>query len=228
MKKIYGDCTQILPTLEKVDCIITDPPYNIGWKYSDRFHDHRKDYHTWCLDWALICMARLKDGGTLCIINYPENNNLLHAKMDGLGWDLHQQLIWHYPTNIGMTKKRYTMSYRTILVFCKGKQKTFHQQQGKYRNPKDKRVAQRILSGHAPPQYDVLTFNLCKNVSKSKKNIGVNQLPEALCDFLIQSYSNPGDTVLDPFSGNDTVPLRADALGRNGIGIDLNNYQEKR
>jgi DNA modification methylase len=27
-----GDCLEILPTLEKVDAVITDPPYGIGWK----------------------------------------------------------------------------------------------------------------------------------------------------------------------------------------------------
>lgn len=39
---------------------------------------------------------------------------------------------------------------------------------------------------------------------------------------LILRYSNEGDTVLDPFSGLGTVPVRALALGRRGVGVELN------
>jgi hypothetical protein len=35
-------------------------------------------------------------------------------------------------------------------------------------------------------------------------------------------YSNEGDLVLDPFSGLGTVPVRALALGRRGLGVELN------
>ena len=37
---------------------------------------------------------------------------------------------------------------------------------------------------------------------------------------LIEKFSSPGDTVLDPFCGTGTVPRTAHQLGRNGIGID--------
>lgn len=37
----HGDCLEILPTLPKVDAVITDPPYGIGFKY--RSHDDATD-----------------------------------------------------------------------------------------------------------------------------------------------------------------------------------------
>ncbi len=43
-----------------------------------------------------------------------------------------------------------------------------------------------------------------------------------ICDRIITQYSNPGELVLDPFSGLGTVPLRAVKLGRGGFGIELN------
>lgn len=43
-----------------------------------------------------------------------------------------------------------------------------------------------------------------------------------IVDRLIARYSNEGDLVLDPFSGLGTVPVRALALGRRGIGVELN------
>jgi DNA modification methylase len=43
-----------------------------------------------------------------------------------------------------------------------------------------------------------------------------------IVDRLIVRYSNEGDTVFDPFSGLGTVPLRALALDRAGVGVELN------
>jgi DNA modification methylase len=43
-----------------------------------------------------------------------------------------------------------------------------------------------------------------------------------LIDRLIVRYSNPGDLVLDPFSGLASVPVRALAAGRRGLGVELN------
>lgn len=43
-----------------------------------------------------------------------------------------------------------------------------------------------------------------------------------IVDRLIARYSNEGDLVLDPFSGLGTVPVRALALGREGLGVELN------
>ena len=33
---LLGDCLEILPTLEKVDCVVTDPPYGIDWPCDNR------------------------------------------------------------------------------------------------------------------------------------------------------------------------------------------------
>ena len=43
---------------------------------------------------------------------------------------------------------------------------------------------------------------------------------EVLAKFLIETYSNRGDTVLDLFCGTGVVPRTAYKSGRNGIGID--------
>lgn len=33
---IFGDCREILPTLGKVDAVVTDPPYGMGWNTDSR------------------------------------------------------------------------------------------------------------------------------------------------------------------------------------------------
>lgn len=224
--KIYiSDCIDLLPKIKNVDLIITDPPYNIGWDYSYNFTDNRKDYNEWCLKWVNLCFNTLKDNGVICIINYPENNNILYSELIKTRYNFIQQLIWNYPTNIGHSKRKYTRTYRTILIFSKGKNYIFNPVKQPYKNPNDKRIIELIKNGsNGVNHYDVFTINLCKNVSKSKINNGINQLPDYLVDNLIKSFSNENDLILDPFIGNGTVFNRSRLLNRNCIGIDINDY----
>lgn len=52
----------------------------------------------------------------------------------------------------------------------------------------------------------------------------VGKLKPGMAHWLIRVSTIPGDTILDPFCGIGTVPLEADLMGRNGIGVDLNPY----
>lgn len=45
--------------------------------------------------------------------------------------------------------------------------------------------------------------------------------PPPLAHYFVARYSDPGQVVLDPFSGRGTVPLEACATGRIGIGSDV-------
>ena len=42
-----GDCLEILPTLPKVDAVITDPPYGIGFKYESHDDDPENGFRSW-------------------------------------------------------------------------------------------------------------------------------------------------------------------------------------
>lgn len=56
----------------------------------------------------------------------------------------------------------------------------------------------------------------------SGKEMHLCPLQFDIVDRVIIQMSQPGETVLDPFSGLGTVPLRALKLDRQGIGIELN------
>jgi len=53
------------------------------------------------------------------------------------------------------------------------------------------------------------------------------QKPTALLDRIIRASSNPGDLVLDPFSGTFTTSSVAQALGRESIGIEADEEYVK-
>lgn len=49
-----GDCREILPTLGKIDAVVTDPPYGIGWDYGDIVDSHENWISTidWLVPWC--------------------------------------------------------------------------------------------------------------------------------------------------------------------------------
>lgn len=62
------------------------------------------------------------------------------------------------------------------------------------------------------------------NTSQSRRREALHVCPLQIdiVERIIERYSNPGETVLDPFGGLMTVPLTAIRLGRKGYGIELN------
>ena len=62
------------------------------------------------------------------------------------------------------------------------------------------------------------------NGEQSRRGVAQHICPLQLdlIDRLIGRYSNPDDVVFDPFSGLGSVPVRALAAGRRGLGVELN------
>lgn len=60
------------------------------------------------------------------------------------------------------------------------------------------------------------------NQSRRRQQMHVCPLQLDIAERVINRYSNPGDTVLDPFGGLMTVPMTAVKMGRIGHGIELN------
>lgn len=75
-------------------------------------------------------------------------------------------------------------------------------------------------------EYDngVYEFPICRD----KGRFHPTQKPLALIEALIEKHSNPGDLVVDCFSGSGTCALASARLGRNFKGCELSpEYWEK-
>jgi DNA modification methylase len=240
--------TKFIPN-EFVDLIVTDPPYNRGLNYGVAT-DRREpsEYYLWCKRWLKECARVLKESGSMYLISYPEiNARLLPYIEDELGLRLRRWLTWHYPTNIGHAKKNFTRSQRSILYFTKGKNYIFHRTKliQHYKNPTVSKVKKRIKMGHkgrvaydliqtldlielnggidVEGLVDVLNFNLLKNVSHDRFNEQHPcQLPLTLLKLLVETSTNPGQVLLDPFAGTFTLAKVCKNVGRNSVGIEVN------
>ena len=61
--------------------------------------------------------------------------------------------------------------------------------------------------------------------SLRRETIYTQRKPVDLCEYLISKFSDVGDVILDPFMGSGTTGVAAKNLGRNFIGIELDeNY----
>ena len=75
-------------------------------------------------------------------------------------------------------------------------------------------------SANRPPIGDVWAVPILNPMAKERTGYPT-QKPLALYERIIKASSNPGDIVLDPFSGCATTPIAAERLGRQWVGMDL-------
>jgi site-specific DNA-methyltransferase (adenine-specific) len=59
------------------------------------------------------------------------------------------------------------------------------------------------------------------NCSQKETKLHPTQKPVALCEYLIKTYTNAGETVLDNCMGSGTTGVACKHLNRNFIGIEL-------
>jgi DNA modification methylase len=248
---VTADSENVLPMIpeKSVNLIVTDPPYNRGLNYGVA-SDRKKpgDYYDWCRRWLAQCSRVLSEDGSFYLISYPEiNARLLPFIEDDLKLTFRRWITWHYPTNIGHSKRNFTRSQRTILFFTKGDDYVFNRQEmiQHYKNPEVGKIARRIKAGIAGrASYDVLNFldllelnqgieikgmadvlniNLLKNVSPDRFNKQHPcQLPLPLLNLLVRVSTSNDAVVLDPFAGTFTLGTVAAQLGRNSVGIEIN------
>lgn len=162
------------------------------------------------------------------------------AKMMLSNEKLHRyNLIWKKTTPTGfLNAKRMPMrSHEDIMVFYKSlptynPQKTTGHDR-KVSTAQHKRNSEKTLNygEHNLQTYDsterypisVLEFS----TDKQKCSLHPTQKPLDLCKYIIRTYSNKGDLILDNCCGSGTIPLAAKLEGRNYVGMDNGMCEKK-
>jgi site-specific DNA-methyltransferase (adenine-specific) len=218
-----GRAEEVLPFLpeESVDCIVIDPPYNVGYQYNS-YDDamNEDDYFDWQMDVICKCERLLRRGGSLFYLHYPEFAARMFWEIPA-NCDLAQVewINWIYNAHTGGSILRKAsrawlwMSKETPLI-------NYEALVGEYKNPTDVRVQKLIEQGKAPRDYDWWYMEQVKNVSKEKTKHPC-QIPRAMIARLIDATTHSGMTVLDPFCGSGTTLEVATLRGRLGIGIEV-------
>ena len=183
--------------------IITDPPYNINFKY-DSYEDNLPDEE------YIELIAELKNY-KLAIIHYPEETMKYFVPALGVPDEVN---VWAYNSNLPGRQSRLINYYNTKPDYNKVLQP--------YKNPNDKRVKAQIAKGRTGVRsYDWFSdIQLVKNVSKQKYNHPC-PIPVKLMERIILLTTNEGDLVVDPFMGSGTTGVAAINTTSRFVGFEI-------
>ena len=230
MINLYNDdCLNILSNISNnsIDLILVDPPYgstHCSWDIKiplDSLWEHYKRI--------------IKDNGAILIFgNEPFASTLRISNLEWYKYDLYWKK--EKPTNFMNLKKRPGKLTENICVFYK-KQPTYNPQMIKHEgklvknSPKAKfnsDVAAK-WNRHITPYIDTGYRYPCDILEFRREKLGSTlhptQKPLQLIEYLIKTYSNENDTILDNCMGSGTTGVACKKLHRNFIGIELDkNY----
>lgn len=226
--KLYqGDCLELMKQIpnESIDCIICDPPYGTTpcrWDNMLPFDLLWKEYN-----------RIIKPSGAIIIFAqepYASYLRMSNIKMYKYDWYWEKERI----TNVFQIKKRAGKTVENICVFYK-KQCTYNPQKEKHEGKlvKNKIGANARWSvtqaGHKqtnkPMEYNddgtrYPTQVLRINRDNLHKRLHPTQKPLELLEYLVKTYTNEGDLVLDNCMGSGTTGVACKNLHRKFIGIE--------
>lgn len=222
----HGDCLDVMQTLisdgVKVDAIITDIPYGTTkcqWDVVIPFADM----------WECINGLRKDDTPILLFGNEPFSSFLRTSNIKEYKYDIYWQK--ERATNIFQVKKRPGKVIETISVFYK-KPPTYNPQMIQYEGEKrtnkvkNGKLGELIDSGNKKPfEYEDNGLRYPLQIVQYKRdiltsNLHPTQKPLALMEYLVKTYSNEGDIVLDFTMGSGTTGVACKKLERRFIGIE--------
>ena len=214
-----GDCREILPTLGKVDAVVTDPPYSSGGATrSDRnvstsdkyrisgtiktdpdFSGDNRDQRSltlWCSDWMAQCHAATRRGGALlCFIDWRNLPCIIDACQVG-GWVYRGIVPWD-KTEVTRPQKGWFRAQVEYIVTAS---------------------AGPLHTGADAPGIAQAGYIRCGVTGGEKEHITGKPV-----DLMVELLRTRNDwrAVLDPFMGSGTTGVAAARLGRKFIGCEI-------
>jgi len=236
-----GDCLEVMKDIPdgSVDLTVTSPPYDNLRTYNDSLVWGE---HTWK---AIIeqLFGVTKKGGVVvwvvgdATIKGSETGTSFKQALyfKEVGFNLHDTMIYQ-KNGVMPSTKRYCQMFEYMFVFSKSGPKTTNllkDKVNKYANTKTGNIGQRQVNGNIISKglkvikerglrLNVWVINNeggWMNKDPLTKNHPAT-FPEQLVNDHIISWSNEGDTVLDPMMGSGTTGKMAKLLKRNFIGIE--------
>jgi hypothetical protein len=240
-----GDCREILPQLDRFDLVVTSPPYDDLRIYGGHGFDFESCGRIIATSISVggVMIWVVNDqtkNGSESLTSFKQA--IFFA--DELGLNLHDTMIYEKAGYSFPASNRYNPSFEFMFVFSRGKPKTFNPIQDLKNTWKGSKIAR--LHGDRQRNGKVTENSAYrKNKNKTVKEFGIRtniwrysvgrgnttdfmmafehpaMFPEKLATDHIQSWSNKGDIVLDPFAGSGTTGRAAKDLGRKAVLIEI-------
>lgn len=217
---MQGDCLERMKEIPdaSVDLILCDLPYGTTackWDSVIPFEPLWEQYRR---------IAK-KNAAIVLTASQPFTTALIGSNLPWFKYTL----VWKKPQGVDpfMAKVRPLNDVEDVVVFCKGR--TAYNPQltaGKpYTMTRDKRPRTNQITDTAMRETTTVNdgFRLPTRLLEFKQERGHHptQKPVALMEYLIKTYTNGGDTVLDNCMGSGTTGVACVNTNRNFIGIEL-------
>jgi DNA modification methylase len=205
-----GDCRDVLPTLTQVDHVITDPPYEAEAHTKGRRIVNPRTCELRSaplVTFEPITENVRREVGTLVgktrrwVLTFCQIEAAMtwRAALEAGGLRYMRTMVWVKPNGQPqLTGDRPGVGFESIVVAHSADASRWN--------------------GGGSRGY--LIHSVDANFSRTPR-YHETQKPEALMRELVTLFTDPGDTILDPFAGSGTTLVAAKRLGRKAIGIEL-------
>lgn len=215
-----GDCFDVLPTIEagSIDLVCADVPYGTTECKWDSVLDLERM-------WSELYRVSRENAAIIIFSAQPFTSILVASNLKH--W--RSEWIWEKGNATGFlnAKKQPLRAHENIEVFYR-RQPTYNPQftHGHERRTSKRKSVNSECYGRAYTltEYDS-TSRYPRDVQffssdKQKGSFHPTQKPVALLQYLIETYSNPGEMVLDFTMGSGTAAIACQESGRSFIGIE--------
>ena len=219
-----GDCLERMTEIPagSVDMVMTDPPYGTTACKWDSVIPLEPM-------WRQLKRIVKPNGAIVLTASQPFTSALVVSNVAVF----HQALVWskNKPSGHLNAKKRHMTGHEDIIVFCAGP--TTYNAQKWQSNPSNAATQKRatdcygaqVATTYAGGNTDrfptsVLSFPVVNNDGTNGGRLHPTQKPVALMEYLIRTYTNEGETVLDFTMGSGTTAIACIRTGRRFIGIE--------
>lgn len=226
MQLLQGDCLKLMKDIPNgsVDMVLCDLPYGTTRNAWDKCIDLKQLFS----EYGRI----VRQGGVIALFSQmPFSVDLINADRKRFRYEW----IWQKAQGTGhLNSHRMPLKiHESILIFY-DKLPTYNPQKtyghAYYRachskhstNYGSQRDTETICSDGSRYPVDVIKFAQC-NCTREKP-IHPTQKPVDLCEYLIKTYTNKGETVLDNCMGSGSTGVACIRTGRDFIGIELDEH----
>ena len=227
MKLLHGDCLELMKDIPdgSIDMILCDLPYGTTQNKWDSIIPLNE---LW-LHYERI----IKNNGMICLTSSePFTNQLINSKPKQFKY---YDLVWDKVSTTGFLNAKRQPLRRHEQILCLYKKQTIYnpimEVRGKPRNKGsyNKKLGDgdmcygkfENVKSFNNEYYPTSVIKVSNAIQKGKTH--PTQKPVALFEYLIKTYTNEGDTVLDNCMGSGTTGVACLNTNRNFIGIELDD-----